>query len=264
MLRVIQSTVIQTLYICLPSAGSLVGHPAGYPDPLCSDGLHRLLLRPQTGHQWLGVTSDFWSLTPSGNTSWWRTNITRFHLSGSQGHIDEIPKQWETSRWPVKTLTPAQRCVATWYLCISICMCSFFHSCVTWQALRVPCDVRVVGNTAAANCQPANTSLKASYTYSDLKAPVTAKTDGTLPCFALQRASFLCLDLSANFSFHVHTAVRHRETLSTSIQTVRVSEIRSGIRQTYWRNLWPLLLFVILGTRRICTLRYLLWQICDF
>lgn len=54
------------------SSGSLVGHPAGYPGPVCSDGLHHLPVWSHTCHRWLTVTT-FWLPSPLGIhvTSWW-------------------------------------------------------------------------------------------------------------------------------------------------------------------------------------------------
>lgn len=42
----------------VPSKGLLVGNPAGHPDSVCPDGLHRPPVRPHYGTLWPGLTLD--------------------------------------------------------------------------------------------------------------------------------------------------------------------------------------------------------------
>lgn len=107
------------LFFYLLSAGSLVGHFAGYPDFIWSDGLHRLPLQPHPEHQKLGVTSNFWSLSPVGIQLLLSWHI--MYLNVSIRNIDMPSSRWGNSffklcsilygacRWLVRTLTRAQQ-----------------------------------------------------------------------------------------------------------------------------------------------------------
>lgn len=61
----------------LSSAGSLVGHPAGYPGSVLGDGLHHLPLQPHSRHRWhLAFPPPRWTAIPVWR---WKLNIVNIH-----------------------------------------------------------------------------------------------------------------------------------------------------------------------------------------